>query len=421
MPTVLKTKNSVTTTVAPTSLAQGELAVNITDKKMWVGNAATTPVQLFGAGADGSFVNLAYTGTLTGGTGVVNLGSGQFYKDASGNVGIGTASPAFKLDIRTTGSTLNRPTAGSVTGQVDWHVTNTGADVYFGVDGSAGAITGTAYGAYVYNSANTPLTFYTNGAERMRIDSSGNVGIGVTPSSWSLGKAIEVGYLGNAVWSFNQADIYYSSNTYYNSGWKYASSNSAGVGVYEINGNTHYWYGATAGTTGNSLTLTTILQLKQGNSLALQGGSNYTGTGISFPPTQNAVSDANTLDDYEEGSWTPTLFGSSTSGTSVYVIQEGTYTKIGRQVTINGYMNVVSTTGTGQIRIGGLPFTTGQRSAGAVMANDLNWGGGTYLMLYASAGQTSLEMYYITDDAGWVNQPIGNESQSFIFTYTYFV
>jgi hypothetical protein len=42
----------------------------------------------------GAFTNLSYTGTLTGGTGVVNIGSGQFYKDASGNVGIGTSSPS---------------------------------------------------------------------------------------------------------------------------------------------------------------------------------------------------------------------------------------------------------------------------------------------------------------------------------------
>lgn len=41
----------------------------------------------------------SYTGTLTGGTGVVNLGSGQFYKDGSGNVGIGTASPGAKLHV----------------------------------------------------------------------------------------------------------------------------------------------------------------------------------------------------------------------------------------------------------------------------------------------------------------------------------
>jgi hypothetical protein len=106
--------------------------------------------------------------------------------DSSGNVGIGTSSPAYKLDIRTTGSTLNRPTAGSGTGQVDWHVTNTGGDVYFGMDGSAGAITGTAYGAYVYNSANTPLTFTTNVTERMRITSAGNVSIGTTSSGGKL-------------------------------------------------------------------------------------------------------------------------------------------------------------------------------------------------------------------------------------------
>jgi hypothetical protein len=72
MPTILKTKNSVTTTVAPTTLQQGELAVNITDKKLWVGNAATTPVQLLGAGttgtAAGSNTQVQYnsSGTLAG-------------------------------------------------------------------------------------------------------------------------------------------------------------------------------------------------------------------------------------------------------------------------------------------------------------------------------------------------------------------
>ena len=49
---------------------------------------------------NGRFVNLEYTGTFTGGTGVVNLGSGQFYKDASGNVGIGTASPLARLNAQ---------------------------------------------------------------------------------------------------------------------------------------------------------------------------------------------------------------------------------------------------------------------------------------------------------------------------------
>lgn len=48
----------------------------------------------------GAFSNLSYTGALTGGTGIVNLGSGQVYKNASGNVGIGTSTVLQKLSIR---------------------------------------------------------------------------------------------------------------------------------------------------------------------------------------------------------------------------------------------------------------------------------------------------------------------------------
>jgi hypothetical protein len=56
---------------------------------------ATTP-------GTGAFTSLAYSTTLTGGTGVVNFGSGQFYKDASGNVGINTTSPGSALDVKGT-------------------------------------------------------------------------------------------------------------------------------------------------------------------------------------------------------------------------------------------------------------------------------------------------------------------------------
>jgi hypothetical protein len=54
------------------------------------------------AGRAVSMGNATYTGTLTGSTDVLNVGSGQIYKDASGNVGIGTSSPGSKLAVNGT-------------------------------------------------------------------------------------------------------------------------------------------------------------------------------------------------------------------------------------------------------------------------------------------------------------------------------
>lgn len=73
---------------------------------------------------------------------------------------------------------------------------------------------------------------------------------------------------------------------------------------------------------------------------------------LAFNPTQSASADANTLDDYEEGTWTPTL-----GGTSTYTTQLGTYTKIGRLVHIHIRLTV-NVLGTGSTNtISGLPFT----------------------------------------------------------------
>ena len=75
--------------------------------------------------------------------------------------------------------------------------------------------------------------------------------------------------------------------------------------------------------------------------------------GIKFPSTQVASSDANTLDDYEEGTWTPSLGGNTT-----YTTQVGAYTKIGRLVVATFEVNV-SSIGTGSsTTISGLPFTS---------------------------------------------------------------
>ena len=66
---------------------------------------------------------------------------------------------------------------------------------------------------------------------------------------------------------------------------------------------------------------------------------------------------ANALDDYEEGSWTPVLIGSSTAGTVSYTARVGKYVKIGKVVTWEFYIAFTSGNGSGTFHIGGLPFT----------------------------------------------------------------
>jgi uncharacterized protein YaiE (UPF0345 family) len=95
--------------------------------------------------------------------------------------------------------------------------------------------------------------------------------------------------------------------------------------------------------------------------LCLSGGNTAaTGTGIAFPATQSASSDANTLDDYEEGTWTPAVtFGGGSTGIT-YSAQLGNYTKIGRIVHVQFRINMSNKgSSTGSAAVAGLPFTSG--------------------------------------------------------------
>lgn len=173
------------------------------DKKISALTAATTPlagtevlpivqggatvkvsVDNLTAGKPVSMSNLTYTGTATGGTGIVNLGSGQFYKDASGNVGINTTSPDAMLDIE-------RETASGTGPAARFYRNQTTIENLRGL-----SIYGNQSGGFVDstvvfgNTTNSYLAFgHHNGtsySERMRIDSAGNVGIGATANASAI-------------------------------------------------------------------------------------------------------------------------------------------------------------------------------------------------------------------------------------------
>jgi len=108
-----------------------------------------------------------------------------------------------------------------------------------------------------------------------------------------------------------------------------------------------------AGATGAS----EAMRIDTGGVVVLTNGQ------IAFPATQNASSDANTLDDYEEGTWTPT----SAVGLS---ISTSTYLKIGKTVFLNGFVNVNSNSNATTFIIGGLPFALGTGSASSAAFNN---------------------------------------------------
>jgi hypothetical protein len=114
-----------------------------------------------------------------------------------------------------------------------------------------------------------------------------------------------------------------------------------------------------SGAPDNSVVVNSAGNLKAVATIAVGNATPSTsGAGITFPATQSASSDANTLDDYEEGTWTPTYFGSTTAGTTTYNHQDGTYVKIGNSVYCECYLDWTATTGTGDGLVGGLPVAT---------------------------------------------------------------
>jgi len=81
------------------------------------------------------------------------------------------------------------------------------------------------------------------------------------------------------------------------------------------------------------------------------------GKGIDFSATPGTGT-SELLADYEEGTWTPVVEGSTSAGTATYALQNGRYTKVGRQVYVEVALSWSGGTGTGNLTITGLPFTS---------------------------------------------------------------
>jgi hypothetical protein len=115
------------------------------------------------------------------------------------------------------------------------------------------------------------------------------------------------------------------------------------------------------------------------------------GAGITFPATQSASTDANTLDDYEEGTWTPVGNGVTVSGT-------GQYTKIGNIVSVSAQWTYPITSNTNAAQIFGLPFTSASTPA--------NYNGCVTITSYSS------DNLYVFNDIGGTTVLVRNNGNT---------
>ena len=302
--------------------------------------------------------------------------------DSAGNVGIGTTSPTFAAGggVQASFATFSsfRATSGS----------NTGTDFAAASDGKG----------YIYVRDNADLLIGTNNQERARIDSSGRLLVGTSTARANFNNSTESAALqlegtdANRRLSITGADNgavailarqrsgAVGGNTIVQSGdiigvVRFEGSDgsefvqAAGIqcevdgtpGANDMPGRLVFSTTPDGGSSPTSsppaMTIKSSQEVLIGTStITANGGVLQLKSGITFPATAVAATDVNTLDDYEEGTWTPTQgAGLTVVGTFT---SAGHYTKVGRQVTVQGFVRgstSVASAG-GSVFCSGLPF-----------------------------------------------------------------
>lgn len=150
------------------------------------------------------------------------------------------------------------------------------------------------------------------------------------------------------------------------------------------------------------------------------------GKGIDFsidPAAPGMTSEL--LDDYEEGTFTPVIAGSTSAGTAAYAAQSGSYTKIGRAVYFQVYLSWNSGTGTGDLYVSGLPFLSSTAPFGVastafqldIALSALSYSTGGYIL----SSSTSIRLMQNTIAGGSVSSIPYDAAGEFMIAGSYFV
>ena len=184
--------------------------------------------------------------------------------------------------------------------------------------------------------------------------------------------------------------------------------------------------------TGGSTFSTPDLTIKNNGNVAVVAGNLVIGTsgkGIDFSATSDGsgTMTSEVLDDYEEGTWTPGIYGTGTAGNHTYAQQNGQYTKIGDEVHLQGYVQL-SALGTlsGNVKLSGFPFTI-KNVAGGYPAINIGFAQGLSITAsmnlggYGNLNATTCNIHLWDATTGTTDLTEGELSGDggFIFTITY--
>jgi hypothetical protein len=291
-----------------------------------------------------------------------------------GYVGIGTSNPTQSLTVGGAGSRIY------LTGNNEDISMDGNANGQLSLDGNGYAfgIALNATGANLYtNSASRAVIFGTDEIERMRITGAGKVGIGTQAPAMPLEVLTGNGTLGIRI-NRHSSGVYYSDIIHAGSPDRLAFKVGDGSNIAER------------------------------MSILSAGGITFNGD----------TAAANALNDYEEGTFTAALGGSTVAGSSPTTA--GTYVKIGKIVTIDfAFQNVTVSGASGVNLISGLPFAPvlAQNQAGAQWSYNMTVGGGTTVWHLTG---TNMWSYNTVSNAGWTSNAVRNSGGQYAWhTFTY--